>query len=175
MRRGEVVPEEIAERAGSRVRLNTRAGADVCTADVTTSWLNRRKARTRASLVAAARTLLASRDPAEISIQEITDAADVGFGSFYNHFRSKQDLFDAAVDEVLEVEVEVEDHRTWLTMRPARHHEQYEAHIAALYDGGPRLRRASLGSRASRRRVKGPGGALTRSPSPNAEGRVRRL
>jgi AcrR family transcriptional regulator len=70
--------------------------------DVAASRLDRRKARTRASLVAAARMLLASRDPAEVSIQEITDAADVGFGSFYNHFKSKQDLFDAAVEEVLE-------------------------------------------------------------------------
>jgi AcrR family transcriptional regulator len=64
--------------------------------------LDRRKARTRAALVAAARGLLAARDPAEVSIQEITDAADVGFGSFYNHFQSKQELFDAAVQEVLE-------------------------------------------------------------------------
>jgi AcrR family transcriptional regulator len=70
--------------------------------DVAASRLDRRKARTRASLVAAARMLLASRDPAEVSIQEITDAADVGFGSFYNHFKGKQDLFDAAVEEVLE-------------------------------------------------------------------------
>jgi AcrR family transcriptional regulator len=52
--------------------------------------------------VAAGRQLLASRDPAEVSIQEITDTADVGFGSFYNHFESKADLFDAALDEVLE-------------------------------------------------------------------------
>ena len=70
--------------------------------EVAASRMDRRKARTRASLVAAARMLLASRDPAEVSIQEITDAADVGFGSFYNHFKSKQDLFDAAVEEVLE-------------------------------------------------------------------------
>ena len=119
MRRGEVVPEEIAERAGSRVRLNTRAGADVCTADVTTSRLDRRKARTRPSLVAAARTLLASRDPAEISIQEITDAADVGFGSFYNHFRSKQDLFDAAVEEVLEEHGDMVDAVTASIVDPA--------------------------------------------------------
>ena len=66
------------------------------------SRLDRRKAQTRAALVAAARTLLRTRDPAEVSIQEITDAADVGFGSFYNHFAAKQDLFDAAMDEVLE-------------------------------------------------------------------------
>ena len=64
--------------------------------------LDRRKARTRAALVAAAREQLASRDPAEVSIQEITDSADVGFGSFYNHFQSKADLFDAAMEEVLE-------------------------------------------------------------------------
>ncbi len=64
--------------------------------------LDRRKARTRAALVTAARELLASRDQAEVSIQEITDAADVGFGSFYNHFESKADLFDAALEDVLE-------------------------------------------------------------------------
>lgn len=66
------------------------------------SRLGRRKARTRAALVGAARDLLASREPAEVSIQEITDAADVGFGSFYNHFDNKADLFDAAIEEVVE-------------------------------------------------------------------------
>jgi AcrR family transcriptional regulator len=64
--------------------------------------LDRRKARTRAALLAAAREVLASRDPAEVSIQEITDTADVGFGSFYNHFESKADLFEVAMEEVLE-------------------------------------------------------------------------
>jgi AcrR family transcriptional regulator len=71
-------------------------------AEAASNRLDRRKARTRAALVAAARRLLASRDPAAVSIQEITDAADVGFGSFYNHFQTKQELFDAAVQEVLE-------------------------------------------------------------------------
>ena len=70
--------------------------------DVAGDRLDRRKARTRAALVAAARGLLASRDPAEVSIQEITEEADVGFGSLYNHFASKQELFDTAVREVLE-------------------------------------------------------------------------
>jgi len=66
------------------------------------SRLDRRKARTRAALIAAARRLLTVRDPAQISIQEITEAADVGFGSFYNHFESKQDLFDVAIEEALD-------------------------------------------------------------------------
>ena len=64
--------------------------------------LDRRKARTRAALVSAARVLLITRDPGGVSIQEITDAADVGFGSFYNHFTSKQELFEVAVEEVIE-------------------------------------------------------------------------
>ena len=66
------------------------------------SRLDRRKARTRGALIAAAREMLASRDPAEVSIQEITEAADVGFGSFYNHFDSKEQLFETASGEVLE-------------------------------------------------------------------------
>ena len=61
------------------------------------SRLDRRKARTRASLIEAAQGLLAEQPRAGVSIQEITDAADVGFGSFYNHFSSKDELFDEAV------------------------------------------------------------------------------
>ncbi|MGW7526223.1 TetR/AcrR family transcriptional regulator [Streptomyces sp. NPDC054783] len=64
--------------------------------------LDRRKARTRAALVAAAQSLLAEQGRADVSIQEITEAADVGFGSFYNHFTSKDELFDAAVALTLE-------------------------------------------------------------------------
>ena len=33
---------------------------------------------------------------------EITDAADVGLGTFYNHFDSKDELYAAAVNEVLD-------------------------------------------------------------------------
>ncbi|CCK26116.1 TetR family transcriptional regulator [Streptomyces davaonensis JCM 4913] len=64
--------------------------------------LDRRKARTRAALIAAAQQFLAEQGRADVSIQEITEAADVGFGSFYNHFTSKDELFDAAVALTLE-------------------------------------------------------------------------
>ncbi|MET7986637.1 MULTISPECIES: TetR/AcrR family transcriptional regulator [unclassified Streptomyces] len=64
--------------------------------------LDRRKARTRAALVAAAQRFLAEQGRADVSIQELTEAADVGFGSFYNHFTSKDELFDAAVALTLE-------------------------------------------------------------------------
>ena len=59
--------------------------------------LDRRKARTRRALVDAARRIVADRGTTQVSIQDITDEADVGFGSFYNHFESKDDLAREAV------------------------------------------------------------------------------
>lgn len=63
---------------------------------------DRRKARTRRALIDAAQRLLVTRGTTEVSIQEITDEADIGLGSFYNHFATKAELFETAVDEVLE-------------------------------------------------------------------------
>ncbi len=64
--------------------------------------LDRRKARTRQALIDAAIRLIAEGRGERVSIQEITDAADIGFGSFYNHFESKDQLFETASSEVLE-------------------------------------------------------------------------
>ena len=54
-----------------------------------TNRLDRRKARTRQALVDAAIRLIAEGRGERASVQEITEAADIGFGSFYNHFESK--------------------------------------------------------------------------------------
>jgi AcrR family transcriptional regulator len=64
--------------------------------------LDRRKARTRRALLDAAREILVEHGMSDVSIQEITERADVGFGSFYNHFSSKAELFEAAITEALE-------------------------------------------------------------------------
>ena len=45
-------------------------------------------------------------------VLEITQAADVGMGSFYNHFDSKEQLFEAAVAEVLDAHGALLDHLT---------------------------------------------------------------
>lgn len=37
-----------------------------------------------------------------VAINEITEAADVGFGSFYNHFESKEAIYAALTDQVFE-------------------------------------------------------------------------
>lgn len=71
--------------------------------DLPPNGQGRRKERTRAALLLAARRLLEEGRHAHASIQTITDLAAVGFGSFHNHFTSKEQLFaeasDAAVDE----------------------------------------------------------------------------
>ena len=64
--------------------------------------LDRRKARTRQALIDAAVRLIAEGRGDRASIQEITEEADIGFGSFYNHFDSKEQLFQTASEEMLE-------------------------------------------------------------------------
>lgn len=61
----------------------------------------RRKERTRAALIRAAQGLIAA-GRLNAPVLEITQAADVGMGSFYNHFASKEELFEAAVTDVLD-------------------------------------------------------------------------
>jgi AcrR family transcriptional regulator len=69
---------------------------------VPTNRLERRKARTRAALISAAQSFIAAGN-LNVPVLEITQAADVGLGSFYNHFQSKEELFEAAVQDVLEL------------------------------------------------------------------------
>ena len=60
----------------------------------------RRKRETHDKLLEAAFRLFAERGVDAVAINEITEAADVGFGSFYNHFASKEAIHEAVVDAV---------------------------------------------------------------------------
>ncbi|MGV9713706.1 TetR/AcrR family transcriptional regulator [Gordonia sp. NPDC003424] len=79
--------------------------SDVSVADnrgaASLSRSERRKANTRAALIRAGQKFLAE-GRTNVSVLDITSAADVGNGSFYNHFSAKEELFDAAVDAALE-------------------------------------------------------------------------
>lgn len=71
------------------------------TSDVTgPSRTDRRRARTRAALVEAAQGFLAEGRPT-VPIQEVTERADVGIGTFYNHFATREELFGAALEDAL--------------------------------------------------------------------------
>lgn len=63
--------------------------------------LERRKLRTRRALIRAAQGFIAEGRLA-VPVLEITQSADVGMGSFYNHFDSKEELFAAAVTDALD-------------------------------------------------------------------------
>jgi AcrR family transcriptional regulator len=71
----------------------------------------RRRTETRQALVRAAREILAESGDTSASIRAIAERADVGFGSFYNHFGSKPELFDAAVDDAMEEFAQAIDER----------------------------------------------------------------
>lgn len=62
----------------------------------------RRKRETRARLLDAALKLMAEKGMEGVAINEITEAADVGFGSFYNHFESKEAIYATLVESVFD-------------------------------------------------------------------------
>ncbi len=63
--------------------------------------VQRRQARTRAALLAAARQLFAARGMEHTTIAQIAEHADIAIGSFYNYFQTKEELLDALLEEEL--------------------------------------------------------------------------
>ncbi|HTZ64484.1 MAG TPA: helix-turn-helix domain-containing protein [Solirubrobacteraceae bacterium] len=69
--------------------------------------IERRKARTRARLLAAARELFAKRGLEGTAIADIAENADVATGSFYNYFATKQELLEALLEDELSRQLEL--------------------------------------------------------------------
>lgn len=61
-------------------------------AEKTLTRFERRKASTRARIIEAAERLMRDLGGDAVTIQDITEAADVGHGTFYLHFKSKSDV-----------------------------------------------------------------------------------
>jgi AcrR family transcriptional regulator len=61
----------------------------------------RRKLEARQRLLAAARQVLAESGEENLRIGDITEMADIGFGTFYSHFESKEAIVEAVLTEVL--------------------------------------------------------------------------
>lgn len=58
----------------------------------------KRRAKTRIKLVKAAHAIMSKKGVDSTTIQEITDAADVGFGTFYNYFATKDEVAARVLD-----------------------------------------------------------------------------
>lgn len=61
----------------------------------------RRREVTRERLMVAAKTVMAETRVEAVTIDDIIQEAGVGKGSFYNHFKTKEDLFYATLDEII--------------------------------------------------------------------------
>jgi len=68
------------------------------------------------------RALIAEGRGDRASVAEITEEADIGFGSFYNHFDSKEQLFHTAAEEMLERWGQLIDRATVGVTDPAELH-----------------------------------------------------
>lgn len=62
----------------------------------------RRRRETRSRLLEGALKLMAEKGMEGVAINDITEIADVGFGSFYNHFDSKEAIYAALLNWVFE-------------------------------------------------------------------------
>jgi AcrR family transcriptional regulator len=61
----------------------------------------RRQAQTRADLIAAAREIIAESGVEALRVSDVTARADVAFGTFYNQFKTKDDIVEAVVAETI--------------------------------------------------------------------------
>lgn len=61
----------------------------------------RRQAQTRADLIKAAREIIAELGVEALRVSDVTQRADVAFGTFYNQFKTKDDIIEAVVAETI--------------------------------------------------------------------------
>jgi AcrR family transcriptional regulator len=86
-----------------------------------TNRFERRRERTRSELLTAATRVMGDKGLHDTKIADIAAAADVGVGTFYLHFETKEALFDAVVaDAVVGLKAAVEDARAAETDPVAR-------------------------------------------------------
>ena len=65
--------------------------------------VSRRRARTRERIFTEAMRLFAERGFDAVTVADITEAADIGKGTFFTHFPSKRDVFRYLGEQVVQV------------------------------------------------------------------------
>lgn len=101
----------------------------------------RRRAQTREQLLTGARAVFARKGIDNTRINEITEEADVGFGSFYTYFRSKEELVDVVLGQIIDSEGETIARLTADLEDPAEVVSVAHRHLVALATTNPVLAR----------------------------------
>jgi AcrR family transcriptional regulator len=89
----------------------------MATAEREISKVARKREAARRRLVDAAMELIAAKGVEGLRLRELAERAEIGFGSFYNHFSSKEELVEAVVadyvgaatDEIMQRALAYED------------------------------------------------------------------
>jgi AcrR family transcriptional regulator len=123
----------------------------------------RRRARTRAQLLDAARELFAMQGVEATRVGDITERADVGAGSFYNHFTDKDAIVEAILADAAEQQGQIVDLLSAALDDPAEVMAVAHRHFVRLAQTDPtfallvvrldlthRLMTTTLGPRATR-------------------------
>lgn len=76
--------------------------ADQLTAKAGAGRRERKAEQTRRRILEAAQKQMALGGPESITIQVVTEGADIGQGTFYNYFKSRDELVDAVIVDVVE-------------------------------------------------------------------------
>jgi len=98
---------------------------------------SRRKQRNRERLIAAAAAVMSRKGVDAATIAEITEEADLGFGTFYNHFESKDAIVDAVLSNGLSSLGDGLDRLTEGMRDPARVLATAIRHLLAIADHDP--------------------------------------
>jgi AcrR family transcriptional regulator len=85
-----------------QTRNGTIANVALASSQTDGSRVARRKEQARQRLVRAAAEIIVSKGTEGLRLREIADLADVGFGSFYTHFDSKEELIAAVVKDTVQ-------------------------------------------------------------------------
>ncbi len=74
--------------------------------------VQRKRERARQRILQAAEQLMRTHGVDTVTIQDITDAADVGHGTFYTHFKTKMDVLVPICEETAKAHTRRLDHLT---------------------------------------------------------------
>lgn len=108
----------------------------------------RRRQQTRRQIIRAAVELVLEKGYEAVTVQDITDRADLGRGTFYIHFKDKEDVLWSAIQDGLH-ETEAEAHRQFQDGLPPQLEYYGYLNIFRHADRNRDLYRVMLGEQGS--------------------------